>query len=162
MVWVHADASSKRLDEKYLVGKRVQMPLPHLAQLLSEVMTQLVFAARLPTCLYLFGRSLSARLPTRAAIVQKMAGKQPGQQAQQHRQLLDALNDIAHHEIDEWLRQEQQLSEPFVARTISEELPSGMPCLSAVQQNLLLLLGQSWVCVLELTFAVRHRTHQNC
>lgn len=37
MVWVHADASSKRLDEKYLISKRVQMPLPQLAQLLPQV-----------------------------------------------------------------------------------------------------------------------------
>jgi hypothetical protein len=37
MAWIHADASSKRLDEKYLVSQRVQMPLPHLAHLLSQV-----------------------------------------------------------------------------------------------------------------------------
>lgn len=60
--------------------------------------------------------------------MQTLGEKQSGHQAQQYKQLLDALNDVAHHEIDEWLRQQQQLSEPFVARTISEELPSGMPC----------------------------------
>ena len=37
MAWVHADATCKRLDEKYLVNQRVQMPLPHLACVLSEV-----------------------------------------------------------------------------------------------------------------------------
>ena len=37
MAWIHADASSKRLDEKYLVSQRVQMPLPHLAHLLAQV-----------------------------------------------------------------------------------------------------------------------------
>ena len=37
MTWIHADASSKRLDEKYLVSQRVQMPFPNLAHLLSQV-----------------------------------------------------------------------------------------------------------------------------
>lgn len=37
VVWVHADASCKRLDEKYLISQRVQMPLPHLAALVSQV-----------------------------------------------------------------------------------------------------------------------------
>lgn len=60
-------------------------------------------------------------------VVQKLACKKLGQQAQQYKQLLDALNDVAHHEIDEWMRQEQHLSEPFVARTISQQLPPGMP-----------------------------------
>ena len=57
--------------------------------------------------------------------VQKVAGKQ-SQQAEQYRQLLDALNDVAHHEISEWMRHERQLSEPFVARTISQQLPAGI------------------------------------
>ena len=37
MRWIHADASNKRLDEKYLITQRVQMPLAHLAHLLSQV-----------------------------------------------------------------------------------------------------------------------------
>ena len=41
MAWVHADATCSRLDEKYLVSQRVQMPLAHLARVLSEVSTQL-------------------------------------------------------------------------------------------------------------------------
>lgn len=60
-------------------------------------------------------------------VVQKLACKKLGQQAHQYRQLLDALNDVAHHEINEWMRHEQHLSEPFVARTISQQLPSGTP-----------------------------------
>ncbi|DBA90081.1 TPA: hypothetical protein ACH3X1_003400 [Trebouxia sp. C0004] len=91
MAWIHADASSKRLDEKYLVSQRVQMPLAHLAHLLSQDVSKDEF----------------------------------GHQAKQYRQLLDALNDVAHHEIDAWLSHEQHLSEPFVARSISEQLPSG-------------------------------------
>ncbi|DBA78509.1 TPA: hypothetical protein ACH3X2_007832 [Trebouxia sp. C0005] len=91
LAWIHADASSKRLDEKYLVSQRVQMPLPHLAHLLSQDMSKV----------------------------------ESEQQAKQYKQLLDALNDVAHHEIDAWLSREQHLSEPFVARSISEQLPSG-------------------------------------
>ncbi len=37
MAWLHADASSKRLDEKYLISHRLQMPLATLAQLLPRV-----------------------------------------------------------------------------------------------------------------------------
>lgn len=37
VTWLHADATCKRLDEKYLVSQRVQMQLPHLASVVSEV-----------------------------------------------------------------------------------------------------------------------------
>lgn len=50
MAWVHADASSKRLDEKYLVRQRVQMPLSHLASVLSQVRAVFVLG-RLRFCL---------------------------------------------------------------------------------------------------------------
>ena len=61
-----------------------------------------------------------------AALLQDMSKGEPEQEAKQYKQLLDALNDVAHHEIDAWLSREQHLSEPFVARSISEQLPSGM------------------------------------
>lgn len=60
-----------------------------------------------------------------AAWLQDVSKGESEQQAKQYRQLLDALNDVAHHEIDAWLSREQHLSEPFVARSISEQLPSG-------------------------------------
>ena len=50
MTWIHADASSKRLDEKYLVSKRVQMPLPHLADLLPDVSAVIIFHRNYATC----------------------------------------------------------------------------------------------------------------
>ena len=37
MAWLHADASSKRLDDKFLVSQRIQMPLPHLACIVPQV-----------------------------------------------------------------------------------------------------------------------------
>lgn len=37
MAWVHADATNKRLDEKYLISHRIQMPLGQLGHLLSQV-----------------------------------------------------------------------------------------------------------------------------
>ena len=57
--------------------------------------------------------------------VQHLGKQQAGAQSWQYKQLLDALNDVAHHEIDAWLSQHHHLSEPFVARTISQQLPSG-------------------------------------
>lgn len=60
-----------------------------------------------------------------AVLMQDASKDESGQQAKQYKQLLDALNDVAHHEIDAWLSREQHLSEPFVARSISEQLPSG-------------------------------------
>ena len=69
-------------------------------------------------------------------VVQKLACKESSQQADQYKSLLDALNGAAHHEINEWMRHEQQLSEPFVARTISQHLPAGAslpPCGSVMQ-----------------------------
>ena len=60
-----------------------------------------------------------------AALLQDASKRESEQQAKQYKQLLDALNDVAHHEIDAWLSREQHLSEPFVARSISEQLPSG-------------------------------------
>lgn len=51
MAWVHADASSKRLDEKYLVRQRVQMPLPHLASVLSQVRNRFCCRLGLRFCL---------------------------------------------------------------------------------------------------------------
>jgi len=61
----------------------------------------------------------------KAALLQDASKGESKQQAKQYKQLLDALNDVAHHEIDAWLSHEQHLSEPFVARSISEQLPSG-------------------------------------
>ena len=49
-----------------------------------------------------------------------------GPQAGQYKRLLDALNDVAHHEIEAWLTHHHHLSEPFVARSISRELPAGV------------------------------------
>ena len=60
-----------------------------------------------------------------AALLQDVSKGESEQHAKQYKQLLDALNDVAHHEIDAWLSCEQHLSEPFVARSISEQLPSG-------------------------------------
>ena len=36
---MHADSSSKRMDEKHLISQRIQLPLPHLADLLTQVRT---------------------------------------------------------------------------------------------------------------------------
>ena len=49
------------------------------------------------------------------------------QQRHEYKQLLVALNDVARYEVDAWLRQQDDLSEPFVARCISEQLPEGQP-----------------------------------
>ncbi len=65
------------------------------------------------------------RVVDNAVLMQDASKDESGQQAKQYKQLLDALNDVAHHEIDAWLSREQHLSEPFVARSISEQLPSG-------------------------------------
>ena len=48
-----------------------------------------------------------------------------GQQAQQYKQLLEALNDVAHHEVDAWLTEQPAMSEPYVARCLSKMLPPG-------------------------------------
>ena len=37
LVWMHADSSSKRMDEKHLISHRIQLPLPQLAHMLSQV-----------------------------------------------------------------------------------------------------------------------------
>lgn len=66
-------------------------------------------------------------------MVQELACKRSGEQAKQYKQLLHALNDVAHHEIDEWMRHERQLSEPFVARTVSQQLPSGIVSICCYQ-----------------------------
>ena len=56
-----------------------------------------------------------------------MGHAEKGQQEHQYKQLLVALNDVAHYEVDTWLHQQDALSEPFVARCISEQLPEGQP-----------------------------------
>ena len=134
IAWVHADATCKRLDEKHLVSQRVQMPLPHLAYVVSEVSIHVIAFCllswvRCVMCLLncaLRSVTFYAAAAHVVLVVQKLACKESGRQADQYRQLLDALNDVAHHEINEWMRHEQQLSEPFVARTISQQLPSGV------------------------------------
>ena len=57
--------------------------------------------------------------------MQGMAKREVGQQAQQYKQLLEALNDVAHHEVDAWLTEQAAMSEPYVARCLSEMLPPG-------------------------------------
>lgn len=58
-------------------------------------------------------------------MVQGLAGVRPGQQALQYRQLVGALNDVAHHEVDTWLTEQTDMTEPYVARCLSQMLPSG-------------------------------------
>ena len=57
--------------------------------------------------------------------MQGLAEREVGQQAQQYQRLLEALNDVAHHEVDAWLREQPAMSEPYVARCLSERLPPG-------------------------------------
>ena len=59
---------------------------------------------------------------------QGMTRKHDGQQGQEYKQLLEALNDVAHHEVTAWLQQQDSLSEPAVARCISQQLPEGLSC----------------------------------
>lgn len=54
-----------------------------------------------------------------------MDGRRPGQQAVQYKQLLEALNEVAHLEVNNWLKEQSNLSEPYAARRLSQLLPSG-------------------------------------
>ena len=58
-------------------------------------------------------------------LMQGMSNATAGSTAQQYKKLLEALNDVAHHEINAWLGQQEHLSEPYVASCISEQLPPG-------------------------------------
>lgn len=57
--------------------------------------------------------------------MQGLTGRQVGRTGQQYKQLLEALNDVAHRQVDAWLAAVPNLTEPFVARSISQMLPAG-------------------------------------
>ena len=57
--------------------------------------------------------------------LQGLAQRQIGQVARQYKQLLEALNGVAHRQVEAWLAAVPELTEPYVARCISETLPSG-------------------------------------
>ena len=57
--------------------------------------------------------------------MQGLAGVRAGPQVLQYRQLVGALNDVAHHKVDTWLTEQTDMTEPYVARCLSQMLPSG-------------------------------------
>lgn len=47
---MHADSSSKRMDEKHLISQRIQLPLPQLAHMLSQVGPPAPFGMQAQLC----------------------------------------------------------------------------------------------------------------
>lgn len=129
--WVYVGPSAERHDPSHLVTHRVMMPLPSFVGVAGAVAAaaseQQQIASRV-TSHYAASSSLSHRPAkdlSNTASVNRDAAEQVSANLSGYAKLLLALDAVVSHEMDVAMASIPHMSEPLVARQLTQELPAG-------------------------------------